>query len=132
MLFYFLYYNKNAENLTFFTPQKKISVANAIFFNILSYKLFNNSSFASKNRMHRTIKQLRNNVVALWSQAGLRKFASRKMGCESVKKRMCLSEASSCALAFGGHFLANLLQPGYFLFASFLFRTSEREMKRTP
>ena len=133
MLFYFLYYNKNAENLTFFTPQKKISVANAIFFNILSYKLFNNSSFASKNRMHRTIKQLRNNVVALWSQAGLRKFASRKMGCESVKKRMCLSMrrygvpssrgpwssslqgmAEVSLYAFGGHFLANLLQPGYF------------------
>ena len=38
---------------------------------------------------------------------------------------MCLSEASSCALAFGGNFLANLLQPGYFLF-----RTSEREMKK--
>ena len=80
--------------------------------------------------MYRNSNQLRYNVVALWSQAGLRKFVSRKMCCESVKKRMCLSEASSCALAFGGHFLANLLQPGYFLFASFLFRTSEREMKK--
>ena len=81
--------------------------------------------------MYSNINPLRNNVVALWSQAGLRKFAYKKMGYESVKKRMCLSEASSCALAFGGHFLANLLQPGYFLFASFLFCTSKREMKRT-
>ena len=70
-------------------------------------------------------------------RSGLRKFASRKMGCESVKKRMCLRMrrygvpssrgpwssslqgiAEVSLYAFGGHFLANLLQSGYFLFAS--------------
>ena len=100
--------------------------------------------------MYSNINPLRNNVVALWSQAGLRKFAYKKMGYESVKKRMCLSMrrygvpssrgpwssllqgiAEVSLYAFVGHFLANFLQPGYFLFASFLFCTSKRETKRT-
>ena len=69
---------------------------------------------------------LRNNVVALWLQAGLRKFAYRKMGYESVKKRTCLSAASSCALAFGGHFFSKFTTAGVLFFASFLFVQAKR------
>ncbi|MCQ2262497.1 MAG: hypothetical protein MJZ42_05010, partial [Bacteroidales bacterium] len=56
-------------------------------------------------------------------------FAYRNFDLRSVKKRMCLSRASSCALASKVEILANFLQPVCFLFASFLYCTSKREMK---
>ncbi|MBP9991158.1 MAG: hypothetical protein KBT45_06995, partial [Bacteroidales bacterium] len=48
---------------------------------------------------------------------------------KTLRSAHCLSEASLHALVLKVEILANFLQPVYFLFASFLFCTSKREMK---
>jgi hypothetical protein len=50
----------------------------------------------------------------------------------SVKKRARSSEARLPVLGIFHHFLASEMQPAAFLFGSFLFRPSEREMNITP
>ena len=82
-----------------------------------------------KDRIYKIGKALRYNVVAMWSQCGrkpaLGNLRQEKWAAKALRSVRCLSEASLHALAFGGHFLANFLKPGYFLFASFLFCTSK-------
>ncbi len=48
---------------------------------------------------------------------------------KTLRSAHCLSEASLHALVLKVEILANFLQPVCFLFASFLFCTSKREMK---